>query len=540
VKTHQYQFALVATVAVCVVLGATLAYVLLHPGLHLPANPAEDPVVARGPAAVSVPAAAGAPDLEPSLRGDSPPLASIQLTPQRLQEIGVTTAEVLSKNVNSELNVPGNVDIDEEKLTYVQTRFPGWIQDVYANATYQYVHKGDRLFTVYSPDLVSSEQEYLLARQNEKSFSAQMNGSSTANEAGAGDNMAVRESGWLLQAAEERLRQFGIPEKAITNLEKTGKAQRNIAINSPVSGYIIERNALPNAYVKPETKLYTIADLSTIWVYANVFQDAVGQLRPGEPAQVTVDAYPGRMFSGRIDQILPQVDLTTRTVRVRLVFRNQGVLLKPGMYVNVRIHVPLGQHLVIPASAILQSGQKAIAFIDHGQGHLEPRTILVGPQVEDSVVVLGGLKAGERVVSSANFLVDSEAQLQAALNGFTPPQQLAESASNPPTAKIHIDLQTRPDPLRKGANTVIVRLTGPDGKPVTGAQVTAVFLMPAMPAMGMAAERAVANLSEEGNGIYQAALQLPSGGTWQATVNVMRDMQTVATMQASYDVTGGM
>ncbi len=539
-KIRQYQVALVTLMAVCITLATMLAYVLSHRGLELHTAASEDPVIARGPAVVSDSTARGTSDTEPSAPGSNPPLAPIQLTPRRLQEIGVTTAEVTFKDVNDKLDVPGNVDIDEEKLAYVQTHFPGWIQDVYANATYQYVRKGDRLFTVYSPDVVSSEQEYLLALQNEKSLSPQKNESSEVNEAGAGDNMAVRESGWLLRAAEERLRQFGIPGQVIIDLEKTGKAQRNIAINSPVAGYITERNALPNAYVQPDTRLYTIADLSTIWVYANVFQDAVGRLRPGDPAQVTVDAYPGRTFSGHIDQILPQVDVTTRTVRVRLAFRNQGVSLKPGMYVNVHIYVPLGQHLVIPASAVLQTGQKAIAFIDHGQGYLEPRTILVGPQIDDSVVVLSGLKLGERVVSSANFLVDSEAQLQASLNGFTPPQLQTESASNPPTAKIRIDLQTQPDPLRKGENTLIVRLTGPDGKPVTGVQVTAVFVMPAMPAMGMGAEHVSAKLTEGGNGSYQGRLQLPSGGTWQATVNVMHGARAVARMQLSVDVTGGM
>ena len=134
--------------------------------------------------------------------------------------------------------------------------------------------------------------------------------------------------------------------RQIADLEQSGKVQHDIAVDSPVSGYIIERNALPNAYVQPETKLYTIADLSTVWVYANVFQNDVGRLKPGDPAQVTVDAYPGRHFNGRIDQILPQVDLATRTVRVRLVFRNPGVVLKPGMYVNVAIAVPLGRQLV--------------------------------------------------------------------------------------------------------------------------------------------------------------------------------------------------
>jgi Cu(I)/Ag(I) efflux system membrane fusion protein/cobalt-zinc-cadmium efflux system membrane fusion protein len=418
------------------------------------------------------------------------------------------------------------VDIDEEKLSYVQTRFPGWIQDVTANATYQYVHKGQRLFTIYSPDLVSSEQEYLLARQNQKAFAPDAHG------------MAVQEGGWLLRAAEERLRQFGVPEQAIADLEQSGKVQRNIAIDSQVSGYIIERNALPNAYVQPETKLYTIADLSTVWVYANVFQNDVGRLKPGDSAQVTVDAYPGRNFNGRIDQILPQVDPTTRTVRVRLVFRNPGVVLKPGMYVNVAISVPLGRQLVIPASAVLQAGTRAIAFIDHGNGSLEPRTIEVGTQLDDSVIVLSGLKAGEKVISSANFLVDSEAQLQAAVGAYAPlaPQPAAGAA---PVQQMQIDLSTQPSPPRKGANTVRIKLTGSDGKPVSGSQVTATFFMPAMPAMGMAAEHAAVTLSDKGNGLYEGSLQLSADGTWQVSITVQRGGQTVATKQLSLSATGG-
>lgn len=536
-KLRSYQLALVAAVAVCIALGGALGYVLLRRGSGVSATAVtNDPVVARGPAATSQTAPLNTP-----APADTSPLSPIQLSPQRLQEIGVTRAVVISKDVSDNLNVPGNVDIDEQKLAYVQTRFPGWIRDVYANATYQYVHKGDHLFTVYSPDLVSSEQEYLLARQNQKAFSFDMNtGMSTDNSARSG-NIAAREGGWLLQAAEERLRQFGVPEQTITTLEKTGEVQRNVAIDSPVAGYITERNALPNAYVQPETKLYTIADLSTVWVYANVFQDAVGQLRPGDPAQVTVDAYPGRNFFGRIDQILPQVDQVTRTVRVRLVFRNPGVLLKPGMYVNVNIHVPLGRHLVIPASAVLESGQQAIAFVDHGQGYLEPRTIQIGPRFDDSVVVLGGLKAGENVVSSANFLVDSEAQLQAALGGFAPPPPApSESPDHAAATKIKIDLSTQPAPPRKGANTLLVKLTDADGKPVAGMQVKVAFFMPAMPAMGMAAEHATANLTQKADGTYDGSLQLPYGGTWQVTVSVQHGSQTMATRQLSMDVTGGM
>lgn len=531
-KTRSYQLALAAALAACVLLGGVVAYLLLHRGQASSAAAAvDDPVVARGPAPSARSASANA---AASGSGQAAPLAPLQLSPQRLQEIGVTTATVAFKEVNDDLNVPGNVNIDEEKLAYVQTRFAGWIQNVYANATYQYVRKGQPLFTIYSPDLVSSEQEYLLARQNQKAFATDMH-------AGSAPGMAAQEGGWLLQAAEERIRQFGVPQQAIADLERTGKVQRNITINSPVSGFITERNALPNAYAQPETRLYTIADLSTIWVYADVFQDAVGRLRPGDPAQVTVDAYPGRNFRGRIDQILPQVDPATRTVRVRLIFSNPGVVLKPGMYVNVNIHVPLGKQMVIPASAVLQSGSQAIAFVDHGQGYLEPRTIEIGPQIDDSVVVLKGLKAGEKIVSSANFLVDSEAQLQAALGGFAPPPPPSSTPANAtPVAQAQIQFSTQPDPPRKGGNTLRVTLTRADGKPVTGAEVTVIFFMPAMPAMGMAAQHAQATLTEKAGGLYQGPLQLPSGGTFQVTVSAQRGGQPLAKKQLSITATGGM
>jgi Cu(I)/Ag(I) efflux system membrane fusion protein/cobalt-zinc-cadmium efflux system membrane fusion protein len=525
VKTRAYQFALAAAVAVCVLLAAALGFVLMHRSHAVPAVVSQDPVVARGPETTSQPASSGI--VAPL--GAEPVLAPVQLSPQRLQEIGVTTATVAFKDVNDDLSVPGNVDIDEEKVSYVQTRFPGWIQNVFANATYQYIRKGERLFTVYSPDIVSSEQEYLLARQNQKAFAPDANG------------MDAREGGWLMKAAEERLRQFGVPPQEIATLEQSGKVQHDIAIDSPVSGYIIERNALPNAYMQPETKLYTIADLSTVWVYANVFQSDVGRLKPGDPAQVTVDAYPGRRFNGHIDQILPQVDPVTRTARVRLVFRNPGVALKPGMYVNVAIAVPLGRQLVVPASAVLQTGARAIAFVNHGNGNLEPRIVVIGPQLDDSIVILNGLKAGEQVVSSANFLVDSEAQLQEAMGAFAPtPPQPGTGASAAQAQRMQIDFNTGPSPPHKGANTVRVKLTGADGKPVTGAQVTVAFFMPAMPAMGMAAERAVVALADKGNGLYEGPLQLETGGTWKVTVTVQSKGKTIATKQLSVSATGGM
>jgi Cu(I)/Ag(I) efflux system membrane fusion protein/cobalt-zinc-cadmium efflux system membrane fusion protein len=523
---RNYRRAFGVSVVICILLAAALGFVILRQNHNKPATEEPNPVVARGPVAGHQATAAK----DTATEGPPPPLTPVQLSPQRLQAIGVKTAVVEWKVLDDELRVPGNVDINEQQLSYVQTRFPGWIQKVFANATYQYVRKGQPLFTIYSPELVSTQQEYLLARQNQESFSGDMHGT------------AAKEGEWLVQAAADRMRQFGVPSREVADLERSGEVQHNIEIDSPVSGFITERNALPNQYVQSDTKLYTIADLSTVWVYANVAQTDIGRLKPGNAGTVTVDAYPGRSFAGHIDQILPQVDPMTRTVRVRLVFGNPGVVLKPGMYVNVTIAAPLGRQLVIPSSGVLQAGTRQIAFIDHGQGYLEPREVEGGPRVGDRIAVLKGLRAGDRIVSSANFLVDSEAQLQAAIGSFAPPPPGAGAAAamNAPTQQIAIDLSIEPSPPRRGSNTVRVKLSEADGKPVEGAQVTTTFFMPAMPAMGMAAMRVVVTLGNKGSGVHEGPVQLESGGTWQVTVTAQRNGQTIATKQLSVSATGGM
>ena len=523
---HTYKKAFGFAVVICLLLAAALGFEFLRDEDKPKLAEEADPVVAKGPVANGQALAArnGTED------NSAPTLAPLQLSPQRSQAIGVKTATVEVRQINDQLRLPGNVDINERQVSYVQTRFPGWIQKVFANAAYQYVHKGQTLFTIYSPDLVSTEQEYLLAKQNQSSFSHDMHGT------------ALKEGDWLVQAASDRLRQFAVSPKQIAKLEQSGKVEHDIEVESPISGYIIERNALPNQYVQTDTKLYTIADLSTAWVYANVAQNDVGRLKPGNSATVTVDAYPGRKFAGRIDQILPQVDPVTRTVRVRLVFSNPGIVLKPGMYVNVGIDVPLGRHLVIPSSGVLQAGTRQIAFVDHGQGYLEPREVEIGPRVDEHSIVLRGLRDGERIVSSANFLVDSEAQLQAAIGSFAPPPPGAgiAPAMNAPGQLIGIDLTTVPTPPHKGANTIRVKLAAADGTRVTGVQPTVTFFMPAMPAMGMAAIRKVTTLAEKGSGIYEGTIELETGGTWQVTLTVQRNGQTVATQQLSLSVTGGM
>ena len=463
---------------------------------------------------------------------NEPSVAPVQLTPQRLQSIGVKLGTAELKQVQSELRVTGNVDVDERRIAYVQTRFPGWIRKVFADATYQYIRKGQPMFTIYSPDLVTTEQEYLLAKRN----SEQVRTSTVA-----GVNTGAQA---LLSAARERLTQWEVPASEIEKLETTGKVITDLTFNSPVSGYITEKNALPNMYVQPESRLYTVADLSTVWVNAQIFQTDIGRIKAGDPATVSVDAYPGKTFKGRVDSILPQVDMNTRTVRARLVFPNLGLLLKPGMFVNIVLAAPAGTKLIIPASSVFHSGNRDLVFISKGEGNFEPREVELGQRAGDDYVVLKGIKPGESLVTSANFLVDSEAQLQAAAGAFVPPPPGAGAAAamnaSPNAVQGNVELTTDPTPPRKGSNVFRVKLTGAKGAPISGAQVNVTFSMAAMPAMGMAAMKTSVDLTDKGSGMYEGKGDLGSGGTWQVSITARQNGTVIASKQLTVNATGGM
>jgi RND family efflux transporter MFP subunit len=459
------------------------------------------------------------------------PLAPVQLSAERLQSIGVKFDEVRRKPTQDEIRVTGNVAIDETRLAYVQTRFSGYIVKVFADATYKHVQKGQPLFTIYSPELVAAEREYLVAKQNDESLSA-----SSLPGVAAGIES-------LVGASRDRLKQWNLPQAEIARLESSGQASQELEFDSPVSGYITERNALPNLTVQADTRLYTIADLSTVWVLAQVFQNDLGRIRVGESALLSADSYPGRIFHGKVDFIYPDVDMTTRTVRVRLIFPNPNLTLTPGMFVNVKLQVALGNQLVIPVNGVLQSGTQQIVFVDKGAGYLEPREVQLGPQAADQYVVLKGLKDGERIVTSANFLIDSESQLQAALGSFAPPSGAGPAAAmNAGAAQpaANAGFSTEPSTPRKGMNLYRVRLTAADDSSISGAQVSVRSFMPAMPQMGMAAMNIVTPLSEKGAGTYEGQVNLETGGTWQITITATKGGAVIATKQFSINAAGGM
>ena len=490
-----------------------------------------------GTKTAAIPAVVPAPQQEMSTAAVSPPsaetpLSPIQISPERLQSIGVKFGVVQRKDLKDTLRTTGTVAIDERRVSYVQTRISGHIEKVFADATYQYVKKGQPLFTIHSPELVTAEREYLLAKQNALNLSQ-------STVPGVATGIAS-----LQESSRERLMQWDIPPQEIARLETTRQVGETLEIDSPVSGYITERIALPNLMVQPDTRLYTVADLSTVWVLAQIFQNDLGRIKMGSPASLTVDSYPGRVFRGKVDFVYPDVDMTTRTARARLVFSNSQLTLSPGMFVNVSVDVNLGQQLAIPVSGVLQSGTRQIVFVDRGSGYLEPREVQLGPQANDEYIVLKDLHAGERIVTSANFLIDSESQLQAAIGSYASPSPGATTSQPKDTSAsqstVQIDLSTEPQTPQKGKNLYRVKLFTANGSPVTGAQVSVRSYMAGMPEMGMAAMNVVTPLVEKGNGVYEGQVTLESGGTWKITATALKNGTSLATKQLSLQAQGGM
>ena len=459
-------------------------------------------------------------------------LTPIRLTPERRQLIGIKLATVARKDVHDRLETTGNIESDERLEGYVQTRFTGWIEQVFANATYQYVRRGQPLFTIYSPDLVSAESEYVLAIEARR----------RVKESAVGD--VTTDASALVDAAAERLKLWGVSPGEIARLERERTVRRAIAIDAPMSGYVVERNALPGMYAQPDTRLFTIADRSKVWIYASVFQNEIGRISRGDPATVTVDAYPGASFSGHVDFIQPQIDPTTRTARVRCEFNNPQERLFAGMFAHVALELPMGEQTVIPDTAVLRTGTHNVAFIDRGDGYLTPAAMELGPHVGDEFIVLKGVAPGQRIVSSANFLIDSESQLQAAAGAFAPPPPgVGANAAGSAAAMVpqaNLEFTGDPSPFVRGHNKMIVTLRDSKNAPIAGAQVSVSFYMAAMPAMGMAAMHAQAIASDQGNGAYAAAIDLPSGGTWSLTISASKNGRPIATKQVDVSAGGSM
>lgn len=337
----------------------------------------------------------------------SAPPGAIRISPERQQIIGVRFAAVEADGSTRSIRTVGKVAADETRVGHVHTRIDGWIEKVFVDFTGQVVKKGQPMLTIYSPEMLASEEELLLATR-------------------ARDVMPS-----LFDAARRRLQLWDLSEDQIEQVIRTGQPIRSITVLAPMDGFVTDRKAFPNQKVTPDSDLYTLTDLSHVWIVADVFESDITSIKVGDPGYVVFENGSAPSIGARISYIQPQVDPTTRTLKVRLDATNPGLRMKPEMFVNVEFAAATTTKMTVPPEAVLDTGDRQTVFVDLGNGYLEPRRVVVGDRFGDRLAITSGVKVGERVVSSGTFLIDSESQLNAAASGMGAPQH--QHGGAPPT-----------------------------------------------------------------------------------------------------------
>jgi multidrug efflux pump subunit AcrA (membrane-fusion protein) len=360
--------------------------------------------------------------------GDAPPSsvagrAVVTISSERRQVLGVRSEEVRKMPLAHRIRTVGKVAVDERLLRQVRTKVEGYIEHLYVDYTGQFVKRGERLLSIFSPDLVATQQEYLLALRGRNRLSE-----SAVPSAAEGSSS-------LLEAARQRLLLWDIRPADIEKLERTGQVTRTLNVYSEIGGYVMQKMAYQGMKVTPADALYEIADLSRVWVLADVYEYNLSSVTLGMQGVITVASIPGKEWTGKISFISPTVEGPTRTVKVRLEVDNTRGDLKPEMFADVSLDTNLGTALFVPETAIIDAGARKIAFVDLGEGRYEPREVTLGGRAERGFVVLSGLEAGEKVVVAANFLIDSESSLQAVVQSMksssTDPSATPAPAANP-------------------------------------------------------------------------------------------------------------
>jgi membrane fusion protein, copper/silver efflux system len=359
-------------------------------------------------------------ELVPVYAGEAPtgPPGMVRIDPATVQDIGVKTVVVERKALSRDIRTVGRIAYDEARVRRVSPKIGGWIEQQYVNFPGQVVEKGEKLLEIYSPELVATEQEYLTALHYRGRLK-----DSTLEEAVAG-------SQGLVAAAETRLRYWNITAAQIKALRERGEITRTMVLHAPFKGIVVDKNVPEGGYLQPGQPVYGIADISTVWVYAEVYEYEAPWLRLGQEATMTLAYLPGVTYHGTVRYIYPYVTNKTRTIQVRMEFRNSRDFdLKPDMWTNVTLQAAISREgLAVPIQAVIRTGTHDVVLIALGGGRFMPRDVRLGAQAGEDFQVLGGLEAGERVVTSAQFLIDSESNLQAALSKMIAPQAVTPGA----------------------------------------------------------------------------------------------------------------
>ena len=447
-----------------------------------------------------------------------PPRTEVTIDSRRQQLIGVRTVPVQKTTVSPEVRAAGIVRFDETRQAEITARVDGWVRDLQANFTGRSITRGELLFSLYSPALVAAQSEYLLA----------LSGHDRA--AGAELPTVRAHAERILEAARERLLRWDFTLTDIRDLERRGRAWDTVPFRSTADGVIVEKQAVEGMRVTAGETLFRVADLSVVWVEADVPEQEMAFVRIGLPARVVLDAYPGDTLSGRAIYIHPTVDERTRTARVRFEFANASGRLKPGMFATVHLIGRASEALTVPSDALLDAGRDQVVFVALGDGRFEPRPVVAGRRLGDVVEIIRGLTEGEQVASGAAFFLDSESQLRAAVQSYgEAPGVTAPEA--PARASLDISFRTTPDPPRAGENQIEVTIRDPQGASIADAEVVVTFFMAAMPAMNMPAMRSQARLPPAGAGVYRGLGQVLTGGRWDVTVDVVRGGQRIGARQ---------
>ena len=343
-------------------------------------------------------------------------LGTVKIDPVVVQNIGIRTSFAKQESMSRTIRASGRVAFDEQKMARLHPKVEGWIEELAVDKTGQTVKKGDVLVSIYSPKLVSTQQEYLLALNSLKSLK-----DSPFEDVARGAKEMVA-------SARERLQLLDVPEHQIVELEKSRKIKKQLHIHTPVKGTVTRIGSRQGQYVTPKTELYMVVDLSQVWVYADVYEYELPWIKVGDEVEMSLASVPGKIFSGRLGYIYPYAEVKTRTTKVRVIFDNPDQLLRPDMFAEVTIHSDVNKNaIVIPAQAVIRSGARSQVFVVTEPGKFEPRLVTLGIESSGKVAVLSGLTEGEEVVTSAQFMVDSESKLREATEKMM--QQLQDKNS---------------------------------------------------------------------------------------------------------------
>jgi multidrug efflux pump subunit AcrA (membrane-fusion protein) len=504
-----------------ILVGVALAAVLYGARQYVTARAKTEALPQTGTATVTAP--------EPQ---EQQPLSdsqvAIALTPQEQQSIGVETTEVKRQTVRKEILAPGKVVEPETGVGTISARISGRIEKLFLNVTGESVSQGQPVASIYSPDLFASAEEYKLALENRQRLNASK------------ESQAITQADELIHASQRRLELWGLTPEQIDAIPSAVPPAVQVAIYSSIAGVVTKRNVAEGQYVKEGDILFTVTDLSTVWVQADVFESDIPAVSSGMDARIISPALAGGTLRGTINFLQPSVDPQTRTMTARIQVSNPGMRLRPGMFVQVSLNAPLASDTVaVPRSAVLSTGKEQVVYIAKDNGVFEKRSIEGEAVGDEFYSVTKGLRPGERVVTKGNFLIDSQTRLTGNITGmFGGSKAFGSEAQSTQTPSQNYTVTLRPEssPPKGGSDGMFhVTVAGPDGKSVSDAQVRVTLVMPAMPSMGMGEMRSSINLIWNGSE-YSGSGPIAMAGSWNITVEASRNGQILGVYRSRFDV----